>query len=108
MLSVDSFNTLDQFSNNGKQYNFFNLSKLRISTFLFSNNSLQNLDMNFYLYTNIIPKIDIAGMANGLEIRPPYLDDRIIEFGKNIKTHTSLFKTKLFLREYIKNTDISF
>ena len=28
MLSVDSFNTLDQFSNNGKQYNFFNLSKL--------------------------------------------------------------------------------
>ena len=28
MLSVDSFNTLDQFSNNGKEYNFFNLSKL--------------------------------------------------------------------------------
>ena len=28
MLSVDSFNTLDQLSNNGKQYNFFNLSKL--------------------------------------------------------------------------------
>ena len=28
MLSVDSFNTLDQFSNNGKQFNFFNLSKL--------------------------------------------------------------------------------
>ena len=77
-------------------------------TDLFSTNSLQNLDMNFYMYTNIIPKIDIAGMANGLEIRPPYLDDRIIEFGKNIKTHTSLFKTKLFLREYIKNTDISF
>ena len=77
-------------------------------TDLFSNNSLQNLDMNFYMYTNIIPKIDIAGMANGLEIRPPYLDDRIIEFGRNIKNHTSLFKTKLFLREYIKNTDISF
>ena len=31
MLSVDSFNTLDQFSNNGKQYNFFNLSKLEDS-----------------------------------------------------------------------------
>ncbi len=74
----------------------------------FLNNSLQNLDMNFYMFTNIIPKIDIAGMANGLEIRPPYLDDRIIEFGKNLKTNTSLFKTKLFLREYIKNTDVSF
>lgn len=74
----------------------------------FLSNSLQNLDMNFYMYTNIIPKIDIAGMANGLEIRPPYLDDRIIEFGKNLKTNTSLFKTKLFLREYIKNTEISF
>ena len=31
MLSVDSFNTLDQLSNNGKQYNFFNLSKLEDS-----------------------------------------------------------------------------
>ena len=31
MLSVDSFNTLDQFSNNGKEYNFFNLSKLEDS-----------------------------------------------------------------------------
>ena len=31
MLSVNSFNTLDQFSNNGKQYNFFNLSKLEDS-----------------------------------------------------------------------------
>ncbi len=31
MLSVDSFETLDQFSNNGKQYNFFNLSKLEDS-----------------------------------------------------------------------------
>ena len=31
MLSVDSFNTLDQFSNNGKQYSFFNLSKLEDS-----------------------------------------------------------------------------
>ena len=31
MLSVDSFETLDQFSNNGKQYNFYNLSKLEDS-----------------------------------------------------------------------------
>ncbi len=31
MLSVNSFNTLDKFSNNGKQYNFFNLSKLEDS-----------------------------------------------------------------------------
>ena len=28
MLSVDSFKTLDQFSNNGKKYIFYNLSKL--------------------------------------------------------------------------------
>ena len=60
-------------------------------TDLFSNNSLQNLDMNvLYVYKHY-SKIDIA-MANGLEIRPPYLDDRIIEFGKNIKNHTSLFQ----------------
>ena len=28
MLSVDSFKTLDQFSNNGKDFIFYNLSKL--------------------------------------------------------------------------------
>ncbi len=69
----------------------------------------QNLDLNNYMYTNILPKIDIAGMANGLEIRPPYLDDRIIKFQNSINVkNNNLFKTKLFLREYIKETDIKF
>ena len=61
------------------------------------------------MHTNILPKIDIAGMANGLEIRPPYLDDRIIKFQNSINVkNNNLFKTKLFLREYIKETDIKF
>ena len=62
----------------------------------FVENPEQNLDLNFYLYTNILPKIDIAGMANGLEIRPPFLDERIVNFGNRLKTNTSLRKTKLF------------
>ena len=72
-------------------------------------NEVQNLDLNNYMHTNILPKIDIAGMANGLEIRPPYLDDRIIKFQNSINVkNNNLFKTKLFLREYIKETDIKF
>ena len=31
MLSVDSFKILDQFSNNGKKYIFYNLSKLEVN-----------------------------------------------------------------------------
>ena len=74
----------------------------------FVENPEQNLDLNFYLYTNILPKIDIAGMANGLEIRPPFLDERIVNFGNRLKTNTSLRKTKLFLRKYLQSTELEF
>ena len=51
------------------------------------------------MYSNILQKIDIAGMSNGLEIRPPYLDDRIINFSKSLDAENNLsFKqSKLFL-----------
>tara|TARA_B100000242_G_scaffold279918_1_gene238802 strand:+ start:338 stop:2140 length:1803 start_codon:yes stop_codon:yes gene_type:complete len=45
--------------------------------------NLKKLDLNFYLSTNILPKADIGSMLNGLEIRPPYLDDRIFHYSFN-------------------------
>ena len=60
--------------------------------------------MSFYLQTNIIPKVDYASMKNSLEIRPPFLDERIIKFALSIdnNTNVSFFNTKLLLRETVK------
>ena len=73
-------------------------------------NSYREIDLNYFLKTNVLPKVDIASMANGLEVRPPYLDYRIINFAKNNprSNEVNLKNTKLFLRKYIKNTELSF
>ncbi len=73
-------------------------------------NNYRNIDLNFYLYTNVLPKVDIASMANSLEVRPPYLDDRIQSYAQNNKNSNSVsfFNTKIFLRKYINSTNLSF
>tara|TARA_B100000242_G_scaffold268576_1_gene218776 strand:+ start:7607 stop:9397 length:1791 start_codon:yes stop_codon:yes gene_type:complete len=55
--------------------------------------SLKILDLTFYLSTNILPKADIGSMLNGLEVRPPYLDDRIFSYSFNSQVKTSLLKS---------------
>ena len=57
MLSVDSFNTLDQFSNNGKQYNFFNLSKLEDADITKIVTELQTMLLNRDAATQAFAKI---------------------------------------------------
>ena len=41
-------------------------------------------DIDQYLTNNLLYKMDSASMANGLEVRNPYLDYRIMEFGYNL------------------------
>jgi len=89
-----------------------NISK-EISQYISKSNSLnenyRNIDINFFLFSNVLPKIDIASMANGLEIRPPFLDDRIVQFAIENKTNdVNLMKTKLYLRNFITGTEIEF
>ena len=55
-------------------------------------NNLKKLDLAFYLSTNILPKADIGSMLNGLEVRPPYLDDRILHYSFNNQVKKSLLK----------------
>lgn len=85
-----------------------------ISKYINSNISLEenyrNLDLNYFLYTNVLPKVDIASMSNSLEVRPPYLDNRIVNFAKNNleSNKVGYFRTKKYLRNYIDSTELKF
>ncbi len=62
------------------------------------------LDQTYYLPDDILYKCDRMSMAHSLEVRPPFLDHRIVEFAatlpENFKIRGS--RLKLILRELMK------
>jgi len=56
-------------------------------------------DINTYLPDDLLYKVDIASMANSLEVRSPFLDHKIIEFGLSLKKNQRIGREgKLLLR----------
>lgn len=47
---------------------------------------MQEIDLRTYLPGDLMYKVDIASMANGLEVRSPFLDYRVVEFGLSLPT----------------------
>lgn len=64
----------------------------------------QVFDIKTYLVENILVKSDRMSMANGLEIRSPFLDHRIIEFGLSLPNSLKIrnFQTKFILKSLLK------
>ena len=64
---------------------------------------LQTLDLSFYMRDDILYKIDRASMANGLELREPFLDQDIVNYGLSLKDESKLDKNsgKNCLRSFI-------
>ena len=46
---------------------------------------IQMMDINFYLKGDILYKSDMASMSKGLEIREPFLDQEIVNYGLSLK-----------------------
>ena len=54
------------------------------------------VDQNYYLADDILYKTDLMSMAHSLEVRPPFLDHRIVEFAarlpQSLKIHGGQLK----------------
>ena len=48
------------------------------------------LDQQFYLQDNLLYKVDRMSMAHSLEVRPPLLDHRIVEFAARLPEHLKM------------------
>jgi len=59
------------------------------------------LDFSSYLPGSVLAKVDRASMAHGLEVRPPFLDNAMIDLAFSIPSHekVSLLSGKRILKE---------
>ena len=62
------------------------------------------LDQSFYLPDDILYKCDRMSMAHALEVRPPFLDHRIVEFAASLPENFKLrgLTTKFLLKQLMR------
>jgi asparagine synthase (glutamine-hydrolysing) len=62
-------------------------------------------DQQYYLPDDLLAKVDRMSMAHSIEVRPPYLDHRIVEFAATLPDHLKIRgKTqKVVLRELMRD-----
>ena len=66
---------------------------------------MQEVDIHSYLPGDLLYKVDMASMANSLEVRSPFLDYRLIEFGLSLPASLkfSKYENKHLLREIARS-----
>jgi len=62
------------------------------------------LDQKYYLADDILTKSDRMSMAHSVELRPPFLDHRIVEFASTLPAKLKIrgSRQKVILRELMK------
>lgn len=62
---------------------------------------MQEMDFKTYLPGDLMYKVDISSMANSLEVRSPFLDFRVVEFGLSLPNRFKIQngESKFILRE---------
>jgi asparagine synthase (glutamine-hydrolysing) len=63
------------------------------------------MDQLYYLPDDILSKVDRMSMAHSLEVRPPFLDHRIVEFASRLPENFKIRggRLKFVLRELMKD-----
>ena len=63
------------------------------------------VDQHLYLPDDILYKCDRVSMAHSLEVRPPFLDHRLVEFAARLPHHLKIQRgeTKVLLRSLMRN-----
>jgi asparagine synthase (glutamine-hydrolysing) len=62
-------------------------------------------DQKFFLPDDILMKVDRMSMAHSVEVRPPFLDHRLVEFAASLPPHFKLrgSRQKVILRELMRS-----
>jgi asparagine synthase (glutamine-hydrolysing) len=68
-------------------------------------NRYLQFDQHYYLPDNLLYKVDRMSMAHSLEVRPPFLDHRILEFAATLPEHLKIKgrTQKYLLRRLMEN-----
>ncbi len=63
------------------------------------------LDQQYYLQDNLLCKVDRMSMAHSLEVRPPLLDHRIVEFAARLPEHLKIdgSRQKIILKSLMRD-----
>lgn len=61
-------------------------------------------DQKYFLPDDILNKVDRMSMAHAVEVRPPFLDHRIVEFAASLPAHLKIrgSRQKILLKELMK------
>jgi len=61
-------------------------------------------DQKYFLPDNILTKVDHTSMAHAIEVRPPFLDHRIVEFASTLPAHLKIqgSRQKALLRNLMR------
>jgi asparagine synthase (glutamine-hydrolysing) len=61
-------------------------------------------DQRYYLADDILMKVDRMSMAHSIEVRPPFLDHRIVEFAASLPAHFKIrgSRQKVILKDLMK------
>lgn len=62
-------------------------------------------DQKYFMADDILSKVDRMSMAHSIEVRPPFLDHRLIEFAASLPSHLLMqgSRQKVILRHLMKN-----